>query len=343
MTATPQDPQDPKEDGAVHIDVPDTAKEAVSSSEEAKKEDAKESEFDAQPTQKAELKNYLRILSFGTGLDHVLLLVGLLTSIAVGITLPLMNIVFGRLVGDFTAYFIPSSKVTKAQFLKSTEKSALLIVYLFIARFTCSYITMFAFRIAGIRISAAIRLAYLRALFGQSISFMDKLPAGTATSRITNSANTLQLGISEKIGALVQGLTLLIGAYIIAFVYSWKMTLVASSVLPFVAVVYSITVPIQIKCTRSIEFAEEKASSLAGEIFGSIRTVVAFGGELRLGNKYGAWVTEIRRRGLKLAPLIGAQFAPLFFGIYADFGLSFWYGVKLYDQRKISSVSTVIV
>jgi hypothetical protein len=56
MTATPQEPQ---KDEAAHIDIPDTAKEAVSSLEEAKKEDEKEGEYDGQPTQKAELKNYL--------------------------------------------------------------------------------------------------------------------------------------------------------------------------------------------------------------------------------------------------------------------------------------------
>jgi ATP-binding cassette subfamily B (MDR/TAP) protein 1 len=121
------------------------------------------------------------------------------------------------------------------------------------------------------------------------------------------------------------------------------MTLVASSLLPFIAIVYSITIPIQMKLTRSIEFAEEKASSLAGEIFGSIRTVVAFGGESRLGKKYGSWIGETRKRGLKLAPLIGAQFSPLFFGVYANFGLTFWYGVKLYSKGDINGISTVVM
>ncbi|KAH0543228.1 hypothetical protein FGG08_002392 [Glutinoglossum americanum] len=342
MGVPPQGAQ--KDDEAAQTDIPDTTKEAVvnSSSGEAKNEDGKEGEYDAQPTQKAELKNYLRILSYGGSIDYALMGAGVATSIAAGVTLPLMNIVFGRLVGNFTAYFVPHSSVTRAEFMKIVEKNTLIIVYLFIARFACDYVAMFAFRITGIRISAAIRLAYLRALFGQSISYMDTLPAGTVTSRITNSANTVQLGISEKLVALIQGIALFFGAYVIAFIYSWKMTLVASSILPFVAIVYSITIPIQVKFTRSIEFAEEKASSLAGEIFGSIRTVVAFGGESRLGSKYDGWVTEARRRGLKVAPLIGAQFSPLFFGVYANFGLSFWYGVRLYSTGEIPSISVVI-
>jgi ATP-binding cassette, subfamily B (MDR/TAP), member 1 len=121
------------------------------------------------------------------------------------------------------------------------------------------------------------------------------------------------------------------------------MTLVACSIIPFISLVYSITIPIQIKLARSIEFADEKASSLAGEIFGSIRTVVAFGGEARLGKKYAGWVGEARKRGLKLAPFLGAQFSPIFFGIYADFGLTFWYGVRKYSKGDISSITTVIV
>ena len=195
----------------------------------------------------------------------------------------------------------------------------------------------------GIRISAAIRLAYLRSLFGQSISYLDKLPAGAVTNRITNSANTVQLGISEKLVNLIAGIALLVGAYVIAFIYSWKMTLVTSSVIPFIAMIYGVTIPIQVKATRSVEFAEEKASSLAGEIFGSIRTVVAFGGESRLGKKYAGWVEEARRRGLRVAPWIGLQFCPLFFGMYASFGLAFWYGVKLYRQGETSGVKDVIM
>lgn len=172
---------------------------------------------------------------------------------------------------------------------------------------------------------------------------MDKLPAGTVTSRITNSSNTIQLGISQKLGILIQFASLLVSSYVVAFVYSWKMTLVCSSILPFISIVYSITVPIQMKLTKSNEHADEKASSLAGEVFGSIRTVVAFGGETRLGLKYSGWIRESRRRGLRLSPLIGAQFAPVFFSAYASLGLAFWFGVKLYSKREIGDVGTVVM
>jgi hypothetical protein len=38
-------------------------------------------------------------------------------------TLPLMNVVFGNLVGDFNAYFIPDSGVTESQFNSAVSKN----------------------------------------------------------------------------------------------------------------------------------------------------------------------------------------------------------------------------
>lgn len=44
-----------------------------------------------------------------------------------------------------------------------------------------------------------------------------------------------------------------------------------------------------------------------------------------------------------MSPLIGVQFAPLFFSIYATMALCFWFGFKLYLQHHISSVGTIVI
>jgi ATP-binding cassette subfamily B (MDR/TAP) protein 1 len=180
-------------------------------------------------------------------------------------------------------------------------------------------------------------------LFAQSIGNLDKLPPGQAANTITSAANLLQNGISEKLSTCIMFITLLIASYIIAFVYSWQLTLVASSILLFVIVVYSALLPFTIKYTNSFNHANDKASSIASEVFGSIRMVVACGAEKRVAYSYSKWIDEARRRGAKLAPCIGLQLAPLFFAIYGDFAITFWYGVRLYTQGKIDGVQTVIM
>lgn len=151
---------------------------------------------------------------------------------------------------------------------------------------------------------------YPLALFSLSISTLDTLPSGQASNTLTNTANVLQIGISEKLGIFVQFTSLMVAAIIVAFTYSWSLTLVTSSLLLFIGVVYGITIPIVVKRTKEVEHADEKASSIAGEVLGSIRMIVACGAEDRIARKYSGWIQESLRRGLRLSPMIGLQFAP---------------------------------
>ncbi|KAJ4289186.1 hypothetical protein N0V90_011528 [Kalmusia sp. IMI 367209] len=60
--------------------------------------------------------NYFRVYTYGTKLDALLLVLCVLASIGSGIAMPLMNIVFGQLVGHFADYFLPDTTVTKQEF-----------------------------------------------------------------------------------------------------------------------------------------------------------------------------------------------------------------------------------
>jgi len=169
---------------------------------------------------------------------------------------------------------------------------------------------MFAFRMAGLRMSAKLRLDYLKALFALSITVLDTLPSGQASNTLTNTANVLQIGISEKLGTFFQFTSLMITAIIVAFTYSWSLTLVTSAVIVAVVVIYGVAIPIIVKMQKEVEHADEKASSIAGEVLASIRMIVACGAEDRIGRKYAGWVKEAERRSLKMSPFVGIQFAP---------------------------------
>ena len=95
--------------------------------------------------------------------------------------------------------------------------------------------------------SAGIRLDYLRSLFGQSIHVLDSMPPGAAAGTITSTANTLQLGISEKLGTFLEFLSTIVTAIIVAFTFSWALTLVTGSVILFIALTLSILLPFIIK------------------------------------------------------------------------------------------------
>ncbi|QSZ35400.1 hypothetical protein DSL72_008270 [Monilinia vaccinii-corymbosi] len=161
---------------------------------------------------------------------------------------------------------------------------------------------------------------------------LDTLPSGQASNTITTTANALQVGISEKLGSILQYLALLTAAVIISFTYSWALTLATSSVLVFIALIYGGVIPVIMKMTKDIEHADEKASGIAGEVLGSIRMIVACGSENRIAKKYAGWVEESRRRTLKKSPWVGFQLAPLS-NVTA----------KLFSEGNLDNVGTILI
>ncbi|KAL4904152.1 hypothetical protein BDW74DRAFT_32483 [Aspergillus multicolor] len=287
--------------------------------------------------------SYIRILSYGTGnYGWLLMILGLGCAMGSGIALPLMNIIFGNLVGDFNAYFLPDSDVTESRFKSTVNKNSLYLVYLFIGKFVLTYIYMLSFRMISLKASSSLRLSYMSSLFSQPVSKLDAISIGSVTNTITALSNTMQQSVSDRLAMLFQSIALLIAAYAIAFRYSWALTLVVSSAILFVVLAFGVTVPILVSGQRGVDLADEKHASIASEVFGSIRTVFSLGAEGPLSRRYSEWVEEARKRGRKMALVTGIHLGILFFSMYCSYALAFWFGIKLYREGNISNVGTVI-
>ncbi|KAI5465862.1 P-loop containing nucleoside triphosphate hydrolase protein [Mariannaea sp. PMI_226] len=300
-------------------------------------------EAKSRPERTATFQDYMRVFSYATKWDFVAYAAGILASISAGVTLPLMNVVFGQFVGHFSDYFLPGSTVTQAEFQKSVDRLSLYMFILFIGRFVLNYVNKFVFRMIGIRLSSAIRLHYLQRLFGQSIHVLDSMPPGYATATITSTANVLQLGISEKLGTFVEFNATIIAAIIVAFTKNWSLTLVTCSVILFLLLVLGTIVPFVLKVNTKITKSEGRANAVASEAFASIRMVAACGAESRIAKKYATFVEETKANGQLLSPLIGIQLGLIFFGLYASFGLCFWYGTKSFLEGRVDNVGDILV
>lgn len=227
--------------------------------------------------------------------------------------------------------------------MKSVGRNSLYFVYLFIGKFLLTYVAMFCFRVCSLRISAALRLSYMQALFAQPVKRLDEVSTGAVANTITSSVNTIQLSISDRLSALFQSLALVVAAFAIAFRYSWALTLATSSGLLFVLMVYGVSTPIVLKMFQRVEKADEKHATVAAEAVSSMRTVLALGAQSKMIAKHTRWVDESHKHSIRLAPQIGVQLMPIYFAIYACYALAFWFGLKLYREGHIGSVSEVII
>ncbi|KAJ0121413.1 bc transporter [Diaporthe amygdali] len=287
--------------------------------------------------------DYFRVFTYAKRWDFVLMVGAALASLAGGVTTPLMNVIFGRLVGNFTSFGTPGSSTTQAQFERQLNFQCLLMFILFLARFTFNYVSKFCFRLIGIRISAAIRLHYLSCLLSQTVHVLDSMPPGAAAGTITSTANVLQIGISEKLGTFLEFASCIVASIIVAFTFSWQVTLVTSSVVLFIGLAVGILVPFIIKGTSRSTEAETKAGAVATEAFSGIRMVYACGAQKRMGDKYSSWVVEAKKHGMYTSPFVGLNFALVFFGLYSAFALCFWYGTKAVAQGIVDGIGSIVV
>ena len=214
---------------------------------------------------------------------------------------------------------------------------------LFLARFGLSTINKFAFRMIGLRLSSAIRLHYLQVLFGQSIHVLDTMPPGYAVGTITSTSNTLQLGISEKLGVFLEYSALIIAAIAVSFSRNWELALVTFSGVVFIMCTICILLPLTLRGYRAQSKADARASAIASEAFGSIRMIMAYGAEKRTAERYAEEVDDSKKAAQYISPLLSTQFALIFLGAFSSFGLAFWYGTKAFTDGKLDDVGTIII
>lgn len=263
------------------------------------------SETNEQPQRTPQVSDYLRVFSYATKWDFVVYAVASVASIGAGITMPLMNIIFGQLVDQFTEYFQPGTEISTDGFKDILERQALYIMALFLGRWALNTINKYCFRMIGIRLSSAIRLHYLQSLFSQSIHVIDSMPAGAPATAITSTSNTLQVGISERLGTFLEFNGTIWAAIIVAFVWSWDITLVTASLILYMGTVLSITMPILVKRQAAIGAADAQGTAIASEALQGIRLVTACGAQSRVISRYQEWVYKAMKEGQRTAPVTG--------------------------------------
>jgi ATP-binding cassette subfamily B (MDR/TAP) protein 1 len=194
-----------------------------------------------------------------------------------------------------------------------------------------------------LRISAALRLSYLRALFAQPVSIIDTISPGKVSTRITTSSNTIQLAISQHFAMFFQSVAFVVALYVVSFVKSWLLTLVASASLPFILITYGTLIGPFMRIHTITEKLHADASAMAFEMFSSIRVVAAFGAEAKLGKQHEDILDKAAQNARKAAPLMGLMMAPSMIATWGTFAISFWFGIKQLNEGKISNVGDITV
>jgi ATP-binding cassette, subfamily B (MDR/TAP), member 1 len=281
------------------------------------------------PQTKSSAFGYFRLLFYAepTAVDILLLVSGTVSCIAAGVPFPLMGIIFGQMVDNLnSASCAADVAADRSQFQADVSDKVPKVVYLAVAQMVLIYLYIVSWNMFGDRLAHRLRAKYFRSLLKQEVSFFDTRPAGEVSSRLTGDINTIKAGTSEKIGMILGVFSMIITAYIVAFIKNARLAGILVSLLPAFILMGLVGGHYIGKYTGLVSTHIAAASSIAMESLSNIMVVQAFRANDRLEEKFSEELSKARNDGIKKAMATAIQSGMLYFLAFSANGLAYWQG-----------------
>ena len=124
-------------------------------------------------------------------------------------------------------------------------------------------------------------------------------------------------------------------SFVVAFVTQWKLTLIASVIVPSTLLVVGICSTIEAQLESKLLQVLAQAGSLAESILSSVRTVHAFGLRPRLVRNFDNYLQNAQGIGNKKSALFGVLFSAEYSITYAGTALTFWQGIRMIANHEV--------
>ncbi|TWU71353.1 hypothetical protein ED733_002989 [Metarhizium rileyi] len=288
---------------------------------------------------RSSFKSFLRVFTYNDRLGWCLNAIASLGMIGSGVALPLMDIVFGQFINTFNDF--ATGKLSPNGYMDEISRYTLYFVYLFIGKFLLTYLWTVLINITAIRTTKELRVDFVRQTLRQEISFFDS-PSASVSGQITTNGNLVNNGISEKLGLIVQALSMFVSAFVVAFAVQWKLTLITLAIVPLNAIVTLACIYVDALYEYKMFDIYAESGSLAEEAFATIRTAHAFWAFPKLTLRFNRILERARQIGNKKSLVYAILFPVEFFSVIAGYALAFWQGMRMYASGEIQDPGTVV-
>jgi len=178
-------------------------------------------------------------------------------------------------------------------------------------------------------LACTVRTKLYNSIIRMDIAFFDAMHTGQLTSRLTNDASQMVQPLNTIMNDIVANFMLLVGGAFMAFLTSWKLSVMALTVVPPITYAYRRYAEFGRGLNRSIYAAYGEANGVATEAIGNIRTVRGFSTEQHEADKYDDAIMTALGHAKKYAYVAGSV---TMFSQYMNLGTSvliLWYGGTL--------------
>lgn len=299
--------------------------------EEKKNDDDKEEKEDITPA------SYFRILSYNIS-EWPYFVVGSFGSAIIGAFPLVFAVILAELLSEFS--FLLTIK----------EKSKKYALYFFITGVILGIayiVSSLAFGKAGETLTRRLRKLTFQALLRQEIGFFDdpKNSSSRIGTRLASDASNVQSATAVRFNTMIQVIVMGLSSAIMAFYYSWKLTLVVLAFSPLL-VLGGIA---QIAVFGNFASKEGKllitANALASESIMNVRTVATLGKETYFVREFSRLIMAPHKKTLKNCIISALAFGMSVSVMMLSNAAGFALGGKLVQDKEIefSAMFKVII
>lgn len=261
--------------------------------------------------------------------NYVLLALGTALALAAGAPLPIIGLIFGKIINDFP---LPEDELrTRLGQLMATA----------CAFFAITWGWSVCWGLIGERLSRTFRLQVLERLLGMDQAYYET-EAPDVTGLLTEKIQTIQLGTSEKVGLFLSSVSYFIAAFAVGFYLYAKLTgILLATVIPSMACVITIGSIMSSRYSKRAVSRAEKATSLAENLIASVRTVQATGSADLLCGQHLAELDGKRHWGYRRAISGAIMLGSIYFIAYSANALAFYIGSREIRGQSPGNAGTI--
>ncbi|EMC92576.1 hypothetical protein BAUCODRAFT_77161 [Baudoinia panamericana UAMH 10762] len=249
--------------------------------------------------------------------DKVLAASAVLFAIAAGFPLPLIGVVFGKLINNFPP---PEDELR-------TRIAQLLGIAAAYFTLTALYATLFGF--IGEKIALRSRLRLFDCLLHLDQAYLDTHSVDF-NGLLTEKIDSIHAGTSEKAGIFIQTLSYFVAAFVVGFILSPKLAgILLAAVFPLLALTVTVTSRYgkRFSC-RAAEHAEA-ANSIVESALRAVKTVQAFAMTNSVCETHSNHLRRKLEASIRHALIAATQVGVIYFIVYSVNGLAFYLGSNM--------------
>ncbi|NXC88004.1 MDR1 protein, partial [Cercotrichas coryphoeus] len=227
-------------------------------------------------------------------------LLGMIAAAVIGAVNPTFAVIFGKIIGAF-------QERDPEKRSKNTAVLSLIFLLLGVIILAAYIIQGIMFGKSGEALTMRLRSLSFRALLQQEIGWYDdqKNAVGVLLTRLATDASQVKGATGSRLALMTMTVFALVTAIVVAFVYSWQLTLLVLACIPFVAGANAVNASSMAGHAAEDQKALEEAGRISTETVENIRTVASLTKEEAFYERYVASLNHTYRKSLKKAPFYG--------------------------------------